>query len=202
MNVSDDAVSARIAEQVEHLRAELERTRRDYERIMIHLSQLSATVTDKSKRTAMELMATVVATDYELKVLLLRDLEEPHDREVWEKYLAVVMWATVEELPPRVGQAYVNAGKALKDSLKPLRSDQAFMKALADIRNRVAAHRDVTNGDHWLAQWHLSAISNKHNTRTVLQSKIVAYTGTVLDALRALGRAILREHPDMLPERE
>ena len=88
MNVSDDAVSARIAEQVEHLRAELERTRRDYERIMIHLSQLSATVTDKSKRTAMELMATVVATDYELKVLLLRDLEEPHDREVWEKYLA------------------------------------------------------------------------------------------------------------------
>ena len=202
MNVSDDAVSARTAEQVEHLRAELERTRRDYERIMVHLSQLSATVTDKSKRTAMELMATVVATDYELKVLLLRDLEEPHDREVWEKYLAVVMWATVEELPPRVGQAYVNAGKALKDSLKPLRSDQAFMKALADIRNRVAAHRDVTNGDHWLAQWHLSAISNKHNTRTVLQSKIVAYTGTVLDALRALGRAILREHPDMLPERE
>ncbi len=202
MNVSDDAVSARIAEQVEHLRAELERTRRDYERIMIHLSQLSATVTDKSKRTAMELMATVVATDYELKVLLLRDLEEPHDREVWEKYLAVVIWATVEELPPRVGQDFVNAGKALKDSLKPLRSDQAFMKALADIRNRVAAHRDVTNGDHWLAQWHLSAISNKHNTRTVLQSKIVAYTGTVLDALRALGRAILREHPDMLPERE
>ena len=202
MNVSDDAVSARTAEQVEHLRAELERTRRDYERIMVHLSQLSATVTDKSKRTAMELMATVVATDYELKVLLLRDLEEPHDREVWEKYLAVVMWATVEELPPRVGQAYVNAGKALKDSLKPLRSDQAFMKALGDIRNRVAAHRDVTNEDHWLAQWHLSAISNKHNTRTVLQSKIVAYTGTVLDALRALGRAILREHPDMLPERE
>lgn len=202
MNVSGDAVSARIAEQVEHLRAELERTRRDYERIMIHLSQLSATVTDKSKRTAMELMATVVATDYELKVLLLRDLEEPHDREVWEKYLALVMWATVEELPPRVGQDFVNAGKALKDSLKPLRSDQAFMKALGDIRNRVAAHRDVANGDHWLAQWHLSAISNKHNTRTVLQSKIVAYTGTVLDALRALGRAILREHPDMLPERE
>ena len=202
MNVSDDAVSARIAEQVEHLRAELERTRRDYERIMIHLSQLSATVTDKSKRTAMELMATVVATDYELKVLLLRDLEEPHDREVWEKYLAVVIWATVEELPPRVGQDFVNAGKALKDSLKPLRSDQAFMKALGDIRNRVAAHRDVTNGDHWLAQWHLSAISSKLNARTVLQSKIVAHTGTVLDALRALGRALLREHPDMLPERE
>ena len=202
MNVSDDAVSARIAEQVEHLRAELERTRRDYERIMIHLSQLSATVTDKSKRTAMELMATVVATDYELKVLLLRDLEEPHDREVWEKYLAVVIWATVEELPPRVGQDFVNAGKALKDSLKPLRSDQAFMKALADIRNRVAAHRDVTSGDHWLAQWHLSAISSKLNARTVLQSKIVVHTGTVLDALRALGRALLREHPDMLPERE
>ncbi|WP_120523017.1 hypothetical protein [Arthrobacter celericrescens] len=202
MNVSDDAVFARIAEQVEHLRAELERTRRDYERIMIHLSQLSATVTDKSKRTAMELMATVVATDYELKVLLLRDLEEPHDREVWEKYLALVMWATVEELPPRVGQDFGNAGKALKDSLKLLRSDQAFMKALGDIRNRVAAHRDVTNGDHWLAQCHLSAISNKHNTRAVLQSKIVAYTGTVLDALRAFGCSLLREHPDMLPERE
>lgn len=202
MSASDDAVFARIAEQTEHLRGELERTRRDYERIMIHLSLLSATVTDGSKRTAMELMATVVATDYELKVLLLQDLEDSHDREVWEKYLALVMWATIEELPPRVGQDFKDAGKALKESLKPIRSDQAFMKALGDIRNRVAAHRDVTNGDHWLAQWHLSAITRKHNARTVLQSKIVAHTGTVLDALRALGRALLREHPEMLPARE
>jgi len=77
MNVSDDAVSAQIAERTEHLRAELGRARRDYERILIHLSQLSAKVTDASKRTAIELMATVVATDYELKVLLLQDLEEP-----------------------------------------------------------------------------------------------------------------------------
>lgn len=147
-------------------------------------------------------MATVVATDYELKVLLLQDLEEPRDREVWEKYLALVMWATIEELPRRVGQEFKDAGKALKESLKPIRSDQVFMKALGDIRNRVVAHREVTNGDHWLAQWHLSAISSKHNDRTALQSKIVAYSGTVLDALRALGRALLSEHPDMLPERE
>lgn len=202
MNVSDDAVSAKIAERTGQLRAELGWTRRDYEHILIHLSHLSATVTDESRRTAMELMATVVATDYELKVLLLRELDEPLDREVWEKYLALVMWATIEELPPRVGQDFKDAGKALKESLKPIRSDQAFMKALGDIRNRVAAHRDVTNGDHWLAQWHLSAISSKHNAHTVLQSKIVTYTVTALDALRTLGRALLREYPDMLPARE
>lgn len=202
MNVSDDVVSAKIAERTDELRAELGRTRRDYEHILIHLSYLSATVTDESKRTAMELMATVVATDYELKLLLLQELDEPLDREVWEKYLALVMWATIEELPPRVGQDFKDAGKALKESLKPIRSDQAFLKALGDIRNRVAAHRDVTNEDHWLAQWHLSAISSKHNAHTVLQSKIVTYTVTALDALRILGRALLREYPDMLPARE
>lgn len=88
-----------LARRVDALRADLEHTRADYEQIMVHLAGLSSTATDQAKRRALELFATVVATDYELKVLLLRDFSDPTDREVWEKYLALLSWAAIEELP-------------------------------------------------------------------------------------------------------
>ena len=88
-----------LARRLDRLRADLEHTRADYEQIMVHLAGLSSTVTDQTKRRALELFVTVVATDYELKVLLLRDLSDPTDREVWEKYLALLSWAAIEELP-------------------------------------------------------------------------------------------------------
>ena len=201
MSASDEAASAEIARRVVVLRAEMELTRSDYESIMVHLSKLSASVTDPEKRRAMQLLATVVATAYELKVMLLRELSDPDDREVWEKYLALLSWTVIEELPPRIGQEYAAAGKAFKAALKPLRTDPEFMNNLAEIRNRVVAHHGIENGDHWLAQWHLSAISNKHNRKTVLRSKIVMHSETVLSALKALGRALQSQHPDLHPPR-
>lgn len=201
MSTRDEAASAEIARRVEVLRAEVELTRSDYELMMVHLSKLSATVTDPVKRRAMQLLATVVATDYELKVMLLRELSDPGDREVWEKYLALLSWTVIEELPPRIGRECAAAGKAFKAALKPIRTDPEFMTNLADIRNQVVAHHGIENGDHWLAQWHLSAIANKHNRKTVLRSKIVIHSETVLVALRALGRALQIQHPDLRPRR-
>lgn len=190
-----------LARRVDALRADLERTRADYEQIMVHLAGLSSTATDQAKRRALELFATVVATDYELKVLLLRDFSDPTDREVWEKYLALLSWAAIEELPPRIGREYREAGRAFKAALKPIKSDTDYMTNLTEIRNRVVAHRDLEGGNHWLAQWHLTAIANKHNGRSVLQSRIVTHTGTILHALRVLGMAIRDRHPDLLPPR-
>ncbi|WP_234660352.1 hypothetical protein [Agromyces marinus] len=159
-----------LARRVDALRADMERTRADYEQIMVHLAGLSSALTDESKRRALELFATVVATDYELKVLLLQDLSYPTDREVWEKYMALLSWAAIDELPPKIGIEYREAGRAFKDALKPIKSDGDYMSNLTEIRNRVVAHRDLEGGDHWLAQWHLTAITNKHNGRSVVQS--------------------------------
>lgn len=198
---ADDVTADELARRVDALRVDLERTRADYEQIMVHLAGLSSTVTDQEKRKALELLATVVATDYEVKVLLLREFSDPNDREVWEKYLALISWAVVEELPPRIGSEYREAGRAFKEALKPLKSDADYMNDLTEIRNRVVAHRDLDGGDHWLAQWHLAAIANKHNGRSVLQSRIIAHTGTILGALRTLGTAIRDRHPDLLPPR-
>jgi hypothetical protein len=201
MRGADEMTADELARRLDRLRADLEHTRADYEQIMVHLAGLSSTVTDQTKRRALELFVTVVATDYELKVLLLRDLSDPTDREVWEKYLALLSWAAIEELPPRISSEYREAGRAFKDALKPIKSDADDMTNLTEIRNRVVAHRDLEGGDHWLAQWHLAAIANKHNGRSVLQSRIVAHTGTILNALRALGTAIRDRHPDVLPQR-
>lgn len=202
MNESDQEADDEIARRVETLAADLDRARTDYEAILIHLSRLSATETDATKRRAMETVATVIATDYELKVLLLKALAEPEDREIWLKYLALVCHAALEELPPRVGADFKDAGRSFKDALRPIRDDADFVQNLATIRNKVAAHRDVVNGDHWLAQWHLSQISDKHNGTTVLRSKIVKHSGTMLGALKALGVALLSEYPDLLPRRQ
>ena len=111
---ADDVAADELARRVDALRVDLERTRADYEQIMVHLAGLSSTVTDQEKRKALELLATVVATDYEVKVLLLREFSDPNDREVWEKYLALISWAVVEELPPRIGgSAHSGWGEAL-----------------------------------------------------------------------------------------
>lgn len=190
-----------FTQRIDALRADLERTRADYEQILVHLAGLSSTVTDQAKRRALELFATVVATDYELKALLLQDLSAPTDREVREKYIALLSWAAIEELPPRISSEYREAGRAFKDALKPIKSDGDYMANLTEIRNRVVAHRDLEGGDHWLAQWHLTAIANKRDGRCVLESRIVAHAGTILNALRALGTAIRGRHPDLLPPR-
>ncbi|MGO2933224.1 hypothetical protein [Microbacterium sp.] len=202
MSVSDEEVAMMIAQRTSALRAELERTRADYEQIMVHLSVLSATVADPMKRRALELFATVVATDYELKVLLLREFSDPADREVWEKYLALLLWMVIDELPTRIGGDLRSAGRAFKAALKPVKADSEFIRNLSEIRNRIVAHRDLIAGDHWLAQWHLSAIANKHNRRTVAGNKIVTHALTVLDALKVLGTALRRQYPELLPTRD
>lgn len=202
MSASDDEAAIMIARRITTLSVELARARADYEQIMVHLSKLSATVADPVKRRALELFAAVVATDYELKVLLLREFSDPADREVWEKYLALLLWMVIDDLPTKIGGDLRDAGRAFKTALKPVTTDSEFIRNLSEIRNRIVAHRDLIGGDHWLAQWHLSAISNKHNGRTVADNKIVAYALAVLDALKALGTALQRQHPEILPTRD
>ncbi|KRA37956.1 MULTISPECIES: hypothetical protein [unclassified Nocardioides] len=199
MTAVDAAAEVEIARRADELRAELVRTRADYESILIHLSGLSGTVKDSVERTAMEVLATVVVTDYELKALLLKTLIEPEDREIWLKYLTLVSWTAIEELPRRIGADLADAGRSFKHALKSIRDDAEFMRSLEAVRNKVVAHRDITDGDHWLAQWHLAEISNKHNGRSVLHSKIVMHAGSVLGALRGLGDALFSQHPDLLP---
>lgn len=199
MSANDDAVAGMIASQVRGLRVDLHTAREQYERIMVHLAERSAFVTDGRERRAMEIMATVVTMDYELKVLLLQSLDHPQDREVWEKYLALALWATVEELPSSVGKDAAEAGRAYKTALQPLRADQGFMTAMTEVRNHVAAHHHLRRGDHWLAQWHLSKIAEKHNGRTVLRSKFVSHAATALEALKVLGRGLSREYPVLSP---
>ena len=201
VTASDAKAVAEIVRRADALRVELARTRSDYESILIHLSELSGTVNDSARRNEMEVVATVVATDYELKVLLLKVLTESEDREVWLKYLALVSWTAIEELPRRLGANLAGAGRSFKQALKPIRDDADFMRSLEEIRNKVAAHRDLTDGDHWLAQWHLSEIANKHNATTVLRSKVVLHAGTVLKALRELGEVLLSQHQDLCPPR-
>lgn len=150
----------------------------------------------------METVATVIATDYELKVILLKALTEPEDREAWLRFLALVCYIALEELPARIGADFKDAGRSFKNALKTIRDDADFVRNLATIRNKVAAHRDVLNVDHWLAQWHLSQISDRHNGTTVLRSKIVTHSGTMLGALKSLGTALSRKYSDLLPSRK
>ena len=199
MTTGGGAVATAISRRLDLLRADVIRSRVDYEQILVHLSGLSGSVKDPATRKAMELVASVVAMDYELKVLLIKVLAEPEDREVWEKYVALLCWATIEELPRQIGADYRDAARDFKEALKSVRVDADFVQSLADIRNKIVAHRDLDNGDHWPAQWHLTSIANKHNGTSVLGSKIVVHSAAVLDALGVLGRALLSMHPNLRP---
>ena len=201
MTAKDGAADAEIRRRIQRLRSDLDRNRASYEEILVHLATMSRTVTDRARRGAMELLATVVSTDYEMKVLFLKALSEPADPEVWEKHLALAAWTAIEELPQRIGADHREAGKAFKTSLKPVKDDTEFMQGLTAIRNKVVAHHDLENGNHWLAQWHLLSVSRKHKGQSVLRSKIIIHAGTVLDALKALSGALLSQHPDLLPRR-
>lgn len=199
MTAGDDMATEEIDRRIETLQADLQCTRAAYEAILVHLSRASGTVMDASKRSAMQTMATVVAAEYELKVLLLKVLAEPEDREVWLKYLVLLSHTVLEELPARIGGDLRDAGQAFKEALKPVRSDAGFMKELRLIRNNVVAHHALADGDHWLAQWHLSSIAGKQNGTAVVRNKIVNHAGTLLAALKTLGFALLAQHPDLLP---
>lgn len=199
MTGDDQGLEQRIATQATLLKRDQGRNRARYEQILLHLSALTRTVTDPDKRLAMELLATVVTADYELKVLLLKELTEPDDREVWEKYLALRIWAILEELPRQIGQVHRDAAKSFNKALKPVREDTAFVQELAAIRNKIVAHQQVKGGDHWLAQWHLTAIERKVGGVSVLRSTLVAHATTVLEGTKALGRALLLKYPDLLP---
>ncbi|KAA1415966.1 hypothetical protein F0U44_20270 [Nocardioides humilatus] len=198
---TDEAVASEIARRIDQLRVDLDRIRVDYAEILVHLSKLSTTETEPKKRRAMELLATVVSTDYEMKLLLFKALAEPEDREVWEKYLVLAIQTAVDELPRRVGSDHRDAGRDFKEALKPMKSDVVFMHDLGVIRDRVAAHHDLTNGDHWQAQWHLAAIANKRAGHSVLRSSVVVHASTVLAALDELGRALIQEDRGLLPPR-
>lgn len=200
MSGGDQELEERIATQAAVLKRDQGANRARYEQILLHLSALSRRETDPDKRRAMELVATVVAADYELKVLLLKELTEPDDREVWEKYLALRIWSILEELPRQIGPVHRDAAKSFNKALKPVRDDVAFVQELSAIRHKVVAHQQVKTGDHWLAQWHLSAIERKHRGVSVLRSALVAHAITVLEGTKALGRSLLLKYPDLLPQ--
>lgn len=173
--------------------------RASYERV------ISVVVVERQKdhteatKAELELVAMIAALDYELKTLLLRLLEAPSERAVWHKYLALVVWQVLEELPRQLGSGLQAEGKRFKEAVTGVRSDRAFMDELTRIRNAVAAHLGVTDDGPGRLEWSFESIVSDVQGAPAVLTKLALNAITVSAAVHDLGSSLIRRHIAMFP---
>lgn len=156
-----------------------------------------------SQRPATELIFYLAQVDYETKVLLHRAMESPDDRYVWEKYLGLHLHEVLVRVPRSItsaiqelkraestsglsAEALVTAKKKLDETLRPIRTDQDFMKGLRKIRNNVAAHhfdKDSKTMDPGIL-WMLGSAKSRAQGLSLDKSQILEYSVTTCRAVQ------------------
>lgn len=173
--------------------------RASYERV------ISVVVVERQKdhteatRAELELVAMIAALDYELKTLLLRLLEAPSERAVWHKYLALVVWQVLEELPRQLGSGLQAEGKRFKEAVRGVRGDRAFMDELTRIRNAIAAHLDVADNGPGRLEWSFESIVSDVQGAPAVLTKLALNAITVSAAVHDLGSSLIRSHIAVFP---
>lgn len=194
-----DGWDGHLAELLPQLRRDHSDARASYERV------ISVVVLERQKGHAsvtmaeLELVATIASLDYELKTLLLRLLEAPSERAVWHKYLALVVWQVLVELPRQLGSGLQTEGKRFKDAVKGIRSDRAFMDELARIRNAVAAHLGVTDDGPGRLEWSFESIVSDVQGAPAVLTRLAVDAMTVSAAVHDLGSSLIRRHVATFP---
>lgn len=166
----------------------------------------------ESHRPGVELWFYLTIVDYETKVLIHRLLESPEDRYVWEKYLALHLHEVLERAPLAISEAiremnkpdtvskadpelYKKAARNFKEALRPVRQDAEFMKALALIRNAVAAHhadKKTATMDPSIS-WMLTSAAQRRKGGSPMSSQILEYSVRVARAVQNFGFDSLQE---------
>lgn len=154
----------------------------------------------ESTKVELELIATVATLDYEVKTLLLRLIEDPADRAIWHKYLALVLWQVLDELPARLGPELRLEAKSFKDALKGIKKDRAFMAELKRIRNAVAAHLDFTDDGPGRLEWSHESIMSKRRGEPAILTDLGLRAMDVSTAVHKLGSALIRRNIALFPD--
>ncbi len=134
-----------------------------------------------------------------MKTLLLRLIEASADRAVWQKYLALVMWQVLEELPKWLGAGLQAEGKAFKDAVRDVRKDQVFMDELGQIRNGVAAHLGLAADVPGSVEWSVDSIASELRGDPAVHTELVFHAIAVSGAVHQLGSSILRKYAATFP---
>ena len=165
----------------------------------------------ESHRPGVELAFYLTIVDYETKVLIHRLLSSPEDRYVWEKYLALHLHEVLERAPLAISEAiremtrpdtasrsdpelHKEAARKFKEALRPIRQDADFMKALALIRNAVAAHhadKKSATMDPSIS-WMLTTATQRRKGGSPMSSQILEYSVRVATAVQDFAFASIR----------
>ncbi|MBC9944353.1 hypothetical protein ICL81_07495 [Leucobacter sp. cx-328] len=153
----------------------------------------------ESIKTDLDLIAAIASLNYELKTLVLRLVEAPSDRAIWHKYLALVLWQVLEELPSLLGTDLQDEGKNFKNAVKGIRKDRAFMEELKQIRNGVAAHLSLTKVGPGRVEWSFDSIVNNALGEPAVLTTLVMRATEVSTAVHQLGSSLIRKHITLFP---
>lgn len=163
------------------------------------VSELQEIRADDMKRD-LRLLAAIATLDYELKTLLLRLIEDSENRLIWQKYLALVVWQALKELPRQLGQEFRVEAKTFADAVREVRKDKAFMDELALIRNSVAAHLSPPSEAPGVIEWSIDSIASHSSSTPVMNTQLAVHALTVSGAVHALGSSLLRRYPATFPD--
>lgn len=153
-----------------------------------------------SGKRELEILAIVVALDYELKTIVLRLVESPGDRALWQKYLALTSWQIFFGLPKLLGADLKAEGKALNSAVKEIRGDEIFINELVRIRNGVVAHLSLVDDLPGRVEWSFDSILSEQAREPAVLSPLVARALTLSHAVHQLGSTLLLKHPLLFPD--
>lgn len=148
----------------------------------------------------LRLVAASATLDYELKTLLLRLIEDSENRLIWQKYLALVVWQALKELPRQLGQEFRVEAKTFADAVREVRKDKAFMDELALIRNSLAAHLSPPSEAPGVTEWSIDSIASHSSSTPVMSTQLALHALTISGAVHALGSSLLRRYPTTFPD--
>lgn len=190
---------ALVARQLPVIRSGHGDARASYERVVAVVVAERLKGLPDATRKELELLAMIASVDYELKTLLLRLLEAPSERVVWHKYLALVLWQVLEELPTQLGPGLQAEGKAFKSAVKEVRNDRAFTAELLRVRNEVAAHLGTAQTGPGRLEWSFDSMISEAKGEPAILSRLAIEAIKVSAAVHELGSSLIRKHAATFP---
>lgn len=194
-----DGWDEQIATQIPELQKGHRDARRSYETIIATVVIERRRHHRESTKTDLELIAIIASLDYELKTLILRLVEAPSDRAVWHKYLALLLWQVLEELPSLLGSGLQAEGKFFKDAVRGIRKDRVFMEELIRIRNGVAAHLGLAKDGPGRIEWSFDSVVSASRGEPAILTSLVIRAMEVSAAVHQLGSSLIRKHIAIFP---
>jgi hypothetical protein len=194
------AAQAQLAAQVPRLQADHVGARHSLNRLVGAIANQALGSIDSAAEHELRLLVDVAMLDFEIRTLVLRLLEAPEDRAVWEKYLVLAIWQALEEISPRIGPTLREAGREYAAAIKPVKADKEFAGEIADVRNRLVAHRSSEGPGAGHLEWATLALGSQELGLPAAATHLAQRAPLIARALHDLGSAVIRKHAALFPE--